>query len=90
MLRKHYNNDREILPVLYYVSAMTNKDYSPLLEDKLLKRKGVPYSEYADEFEGYVAETLAEMFDLDRPFEQCEDAKSCSHCDFVDICARRN
>ena len=90
MLRKHYNNDREILPVLYYVSAMTNKDYSPLLEDKLLKRKGVPYSEYADDFEGYVAETLAEMFDLDRPFEQCEDAKSCSHCDFVDICARRN
>ncbi len=86
MLSREYG--RDALPVLYYVRKMTSADYSPLLEDKSLKRKGVPYSEYADEFEGYVAATLSEIFDLSQPFTQCEDDKVCQWCDFADICAR--
>ena len=86
MLRHEYG--RDALPALYYVRKMTDSGYSPLLDDKSLKRKGVPYSEYADEFEGYVARTLASIFDLSQPFVQCEDEKTCSGCDFADICAR--
>ena len=79
---------RDALPALYYVRKMNDSGYSPLFYDKSLKRKGVPYSEYANEFEGYVAEMLAEIFDLSKPFTQCEDDDVCQWCDFADICAR--
>lgn len=36
----------------------------------------------------YFNEFLAEIFDKDIPFTQTEDTKSCSFCDFKDICKR--
>ena len=84
----HYEEGRDTLPTLYYVSKMADREYSPLLYDKALKRTGVTYAEYAEEFERYVAQTLAEMFDMSKPFVQCDDDEGCRNCEFSAICAR--
>ena len=86
MLRYEY--DRDSVPVLYYVRKMADSGYSPLISDKSLGRSGVPYSEYAAEFEDYVGATLREMFDPSVPFRQCDDADACNTCDFAAVCAR--
>lgn len=85
----HHTEGRDTLPTLYYVSTMANREYSPLLEDKSLKRKGVTYAEYAEEFEEHVVQILAQMFDLAQPFVQCDDENICAYCDFRNICARQ-
>lgn len=86
MLRYEYKRDS--VPVLYYVRKMADSGYSPLISDKSLERSGVPYSEYAAEFEDYVGATLREMFDPSVPFRQCDDADACNTCDFAAVCAR--
>lgn len=86
MLRYEY--DRDAVPVLYYVRKMADNGYSPLIFDKSLERSGVPYSEYAAEFEEYVGATLREMFDPKIPFRQCDDTDACNSCDFAAVCAR--
>jgi len=86
MLRYEYG--RDAVPVLYYVRKMADGGYSPLIFDKSLERSGVPYSEYAAEFEEYVGATLREMFDPAVPFRQCDDTDACNTCDFAAVCAR--
>lgn len=86
MLRYEYG--RDAVPVLYYVRKMADSRYSPLIYDNSRKMSGVPYSEYAVEFEGLVGATLREMFDPDVPFRQCDDTDACNSCDFAAVCAR--
>lgn len=86
MLRYEYG--RDAVPALYYVRKMADEGYSPLIFDKSLERSGVPYSEYAAEFEEYVGATLREMFDPSVLFRQCDDADACNSCDFAAVCAR--
>lgn len=86
MLRYEYG--RDAVPALYYVRKMADSGYSPLIFDKSRNLSGVPYSEYAAEFEEYVGATLREMFDPTVPFRQSEDADACNGCDFAAVCAR--
>lgn len=78
----------DALPTLYYVRNMHREEYSPELDDKELKIRGARYSAYAGKFEELLRETLAELYDPDVPFRQCEDAKTCQYCDFNTICKR--
>ena len=76
-------------PTLYYVRAMNREDYRPQLVDRELGRTGVRYSEYREEFEGLLRETLAELFDPSVPFRQTDDVEhTCRYCDFKEICRR--
>lgn len=86
MLRYEYG--RDAVPALYYVRKMADNGYLPLIIDKSRNLSGVPYSEYAAEFEEYVGATLREMFDPTVPFRQSEDADACNSCDFAAVCAR--
>lgn len=78
---------RDVQPALYYVRAMNRPDYSPLLENKAVGVV-VSYIRYKDEFEGRLSQTLSEIFDLARPFDQCSDSKPCRWCEFNEICKR--
>ncbi len=79
---------RDALPTLYYVRQMHLPEYSPLLIDNELNIEGISYAGCADSFEHQLRQTLAELFDPSVPFTQCSDAKSCTYCDFKEICRR--
>ncbi len=87
MMQYHSSAD-DVRPALYYLRAMHDRDYSPLLEDREHKTLGAMYSQYMEEFEALVAEKLAELFDTSVPFRQCDDVKACRYCDYRKICGR--
>ena len=76
----------DIQPALYYVRAMNQPGYNPLLMEK--NDPVYRYSAYRTTFEERLAEKLRELFDFDRPFVQCEDETTCRYCDFREICRR--
>lgn len=81
----------EVLPSLYYVRSMHREEYEPTLKDGSVrpKRSVESYSQYSEEFEGFVMAKLNEMFDATVPFYQCEDVENtCKYCDYKDICRR--
>ncbi len=89
MMLRH-ESGRDVIPTLYYVRKMNDEGYSPLLNDKSAGGvKGAPYSVYERQFEQEISAALSEMFDAEIPFRQCEDANSCTRCDFADICFRK-
>lgn len=79
---------RDVRPALYYVRKMNSEGFSPSLQDKSLGCEVGRYSDYAQEFERHLGDTLARIFDPAIPFTQCEDRKICSYCDFREICRR--
>ncbi len=87
-LMLYHTRHCDVEPQLFYVRQMSGNDYSPQIKDKGKGRSGVPYSEYAEEFETLLRSTFEEMYNLDTPFVQCEDEKSCEYCDFKAICKR--
>ena len=95
------NGYNEVQPALYYVRDMQKKGYSPLLQmgggkQKPGKTEITHFSMVLDEskeklqdvFEKKLRETLRELFDCTKPFEQCKDAEYCTYCDFKKICRR--
>ncbi len=84
----YYTSGRDVRPVLYYVRAMHDSGYSPLLIDKEHKVSGAMYSTYREEFEALVASILSEMYNPEKPFRQCEDRENCRYCDYCAVCGR--
>ena len=87
------NGNNKVQPALYYVRDMQNKGYSPLLQmgggkQKPGKTEITHFSMVQKEFEEKLRETLRELFDCTKPFEQCKDAEYCTYCDFKKICKR--
>ncbi len=83
--------EQRVMPSLFYVRSLGNKDYSPRIIDcsKGSKSEVLSYRDLGDEFEELIRSTLLELFDLETPFRQCEDAKnSCAYCDYRTICKR--
>ena len=78
----------DVQPLLYYVWKLNEKNYSPLLKDKLRVCEVERYSDYREEFEKRLKLLLEEIFDPERPFVQCADRTACQWCDFREICRR--
>ena len=85
----NHNTERDVLPELYYVRAMTEGQATSSLVDKSRKSSGDSYLQFKEEFEKRVEAVLSEMFDSSLPFVQCADVAACQKCDFIDICARQ-
>lgn len=87
-----YNTEhKETEPTLYFARFMHNPDYSPRILDKDQGSKEVVYGEYAERFETLLREKLRELFDMERPFERCDESETdtvCQYCDFKVICKR--
>lgn len=78
----------DVLPSLYYVRAMGDSDYSPLLNRKEVNASGELYSAYKEPFEAEISRLLAELFDFSTPFRACKDARCCTFCDYRAVCNR--
>lgn len=88
MQREGRLDGRGATPSLYYVRFLSQKEYSPLLNDT---SSGLPvnsYNDYAEEFEATLSEVLGEMFSPEKPFVATDDAKVCEWCDFRKLCRR--
>ncbi|MFI3293090.1 MAG: PD-(D/E)XK nuclease family protein [Rikenellaceae bacterium] len=91
MMLSRGKSNAKVTPTLYYVRSINNDGYSPRLVDCSQKerREVMSYSDYGDEFEGFIRSTLIELLDPQTPFYQCEDSKnSCPHCDYRTICKK--
>ncbi len=77
-----------ITPSLYYVRAMQDESYSPLIIDRERKQSVENYSDLHAEFSQLLLSTLDELFDESTPFRQCADENNCLYCDYKMICRR--
>jgi hypothetical protein len=85
LTKKH---DTESMPSLYFASKMLGDDYSPSIVDTSSGEVIERYSMVASDFEAELSAVLEELFDMSKPFVQCEDVDMCKYCDFKSICRR--
>lgn len=78
----------DVQPALYYIIELNNREYSPLLRDKLSGEYVYRFSDYKTEFESQLRGVLTELFDPNIPFYQCEDQSVCQWCDYRSICSK--
>ncbi len=76
----------DVQPALYYIIELNNREYSPLLKDKLSGEYVYRFSDYKSELEEHLRVALTELFDNRIPFYQCEDRSICQWCDYKSIC----
>lgn len=76
-----------VQPALYFVRFMGGKEYTSELVMGGAKISG--YSALRTEVDERLSSLLSDMFDTSRAFEQTQDHKSCSFCDYADICRRK-
>lgn len=80
-----------LYPTLMYVK-LPNK-CNPTIEYKKEKRDKSPaekveFCQIRDEYHLRLVNTLEEVFNKEVPFTQCKESKSCSYCDFKELCNR--
>ena len=86
----NHNLGRDVEPALYFARDMNQESYSPQI---IHHEDNAPllYTTYAEEFEQMLRQKLDELFDMERPFERCQQEESkniCTYCDFKKICKR--
>lgn len=86
-LMLHHSESRDVEPALYYVREMHREEYAPQLCDRTHEVEE-RYASFGAAFEEQVRRVLAEMYDPQVPFRQCDDVDTCRYCDFRDICRR--
>ncbi|MFA6812700.1 MAG: PD-(D/E)XK nuclease family protein [Bacteroidaceae bacterium] len=82
---------RPIAPSILYIHQAASEDYSSVVQFRPSVGKYVAvtdFSEYEEEFRGYLDRLLKEIFDPKSPFTQTDDLKECAYCDFKRICKR--
>ena len=76
--------ERPIVPALFYVHHAAQADYSPYLE---IGGKTVgDFRELAQEFLERLTALLAEILDPDRPFAPTSSPRVCASCPFLTLC----
>lgn len=81
-----YGQDDAIVPGLINIKQFFQSDF-----DYRLKTNGNPIADargFLTAFEDKMKELLEEIFDLNEPFNQTEDLRKCTFCDFRGICER--
>jgi CRISPR/Cas system-associated exonuclease Cas4 (RecB family) len=79
-----------LMPGLYAMKAMFNKNYEPGLRMGEGRSKQIVYSfdEVKDVFENQLEQLLTRLFDPEQTFGQTEDQNTCRSCDFATLCSR--
>ena len=83
----------KIAPCIYAVRNINKNEFTPYLKISV-SPAGInnmlifDFSEYSDEFEKYLTETLIELFDPSVDFTQTEESKRCEFCPYNKICHR--
>lgn len=75
-----------IVPGLLNMSELFQPDF-----DLRLKTNGELLEDarpFLEQFENLLSQLIAEIYGMEQPFDQTEDEKKCSYCDFKGICGR--
>lgn len=81
-----YGEESSIVPGLINIKQLFQKDF-----DYRLKTDGNPIADsrtYLSSFEQKMKELLEEIFNTSQPFNQTDDERKCTFCDFKGICER--
>ena len=81
-----YGEEEAVVPGLLNMQQLFQPDF-----DIRLTMGGKTVSDarpYLTAFEQHLTDFLSEVFSLDQPFDQTEDERKCSFCDFKGICGR--
>ncbi len=80
-----------LLPGLYGMRALYDPGFDPALYlgVRSEKRRLEDYRSVKESFVEHLQETVAAIFDPERPFAQTENRAKCRVCDFAAICSRR-
>jgi len=80
-----------ITPGIYYMRDVFKDDFDTELHEKVDRNSNntvTDFSEYEDEFRGYLTNSLEEIFNPDLPFVQTDNLKVCQYCPYVGVCNR--
>lgn len=81
-----------VYPAIFSVRDLNNQDFDPLLyhRDKRLKTPitGLNCNLHIKEMLNGLSDVLAELYDMDIPFEQTENNDTCNYCPYRKICSR--
>ena len=82
----------EVVPSLYYLRHMNDREYSPLLKEvaaeggKSVRLAVTRFTDYKEDVGRKLKDTLSEIFDTGIPFRRCEDQKTCEYCPLITLC----
>lgn len=88
MLYKQYSNNKAITPGIIYLRNLFKDDFKVAVFDKKNKTEVLNYENYEQEFIENLSSCIDEIFDPNIAFEQTNNKKTCSFCNFTDICNR--
>lgn len=81
---KYNANDLPVSPALLFIQRSSSSNYDPTL--KFGKDEIKDIKEYEDEFMTYIDNTIADIFDKDKPFKPTSKPSRCMICPYFDIC----
>ena len=86
MLYKQYSNNKAITPGIIYLRNLFKDDFKVAVFDKKNKTEVLNYENYEQELIENLSSCIDEIFDPNIAFEQTNNKKTCSFCNFTDIC----
>jgi len=89
LVDKEYAGE-EVMPGLYAMKALFEEEFDPALQVTGLKKEGriVAFSTLEQQFLQPLQAVVQQLFDPAVPFEQRQNDKKCSYCDFASLCQR--
>ncbi len=88
VLLKQKYPEREVVPQLYFMRELYNKDVNFSITDKENKCTVDSIAPYAENFTATLTTTLSELFNPAVPFSQTSDLDTCTYCDYRQLCSR--
>jgi CRISPR/Cas system-associated exonuclease Cas4 (RecB family) len=89
LVGEEYAGD-EVMPGLYAMKALFEDRFDPALHMTSMKKEGRigSFSPLEEQFLQHLQGIVQELFDPAVPFEQRQNDKKCSYCDFASLCQR--
>jgi len=82
---------QHLVPHLYFVrdfNEYKDANTSLMLSSNKQKEELTDFAPYAEEFKQHFHDLIKEIFDLSKPFTQCEENHHCKYCAFATYCQR--
>ena len=89
LVEEEYSGE-EVVPGLYAMKALFEEQFDPALHMTSLKKEGriASFSTLEEQFLQLLQGVVQQLFDPAVPFEQRQNDKKCSYCDFASLCQR--
>ena len=84
--------NRKIQPGIYYMRELFKSSFDPNIYKKIDRTKSeivMDFEKYRGDFEDSLRHCLDEIFGEEVPFIQTKNQKTCSYCQFKDLCGKQ-